>query len=97
MKRVFLSWGWNVKEAENGFEAMNLINGVNLVLSDLNMPEMDGIELNRKLKSTNKNIPFLLMSGGTDSRGEIKDFLPKPSDVKLIRKKIEEMLTSTSG
>ena len=97
IRRVFVSWGWIVKEAEDGVEAMKIVefnDKLDIVISDLDMPNMNGIELRLKLKSNNPKIPFLLMSGGYTRIGDIKDFIPKPSEVNIIRKKVEEMINA---
>lgn len=94
IKRAILSWGWRVKEAGDGVEAIELIKETDLVLSDIDMPNMNGIELSIKIKSSNPNFPVLLMSGGYTDIGDIRDFLPKPSKIELIKFKIEEMINS---
>lgn len=77
-------------EAGNGKEALNTLNqteNVDLVLADLNMPEMGGAEMIQKMKSVNamKSIPVVVVS--TESRTErikellsegVKDYLHKP-------------------
>jgi len=45
--------GFDVVQAENGKDALSKLNGtkVDMVITDLNMPEMDGIELIRQLRA----------------------------------------------
>ncbi len=45
--------GYEVLEAENGMDALGKLNNgkVDMVITDLNMPDMDGIELIKKLRS----------------------------------------------
>lgn len=79
----------DVFEAENGIEAFKMLenNNIDVVLADLNMPEMGGVELVHKMKSEDSysDIPVIVVS--TESSvtrikellGEgIKDFLHKP-------------------
>lgn len=76
-------------EAENGAEALKILEGsnVNLVLSDLNMPEMSGAEMIRQMKTSEatKSIPVVVIS--TESKTSrikelladgVKDYLHKP-------------------
>ncbi|WBU62802.1 response regulator [Paracoccus aerodenitrificans] len=60
----------NIHHAGSGTEAMQLLasQSVHLVLSDYNMPSMDGIELLRKLRSDTrtKAIGFILITGKAD-------------------------------
>ena len=78
-----------VFEAENGVEAFKILESksIDVVLADLNMPEMGGVELVHKMKSEDaySDIPVIVVS--TESSvtrikellGEgIKDFLHKP-------------------
>ncbi len=83
--------------ADSGKEALELLskNEVQVIVSDMRMPGMDGLEFIRKVK---KEYPFtirLIMSGYTDSntllnavnQGKIFRYIPKPwntDEVKLI-------------
>lgn len=66
--------GHDVIEASDGVEALNFAKGqgVDLVLSDVNMPNMDGIELCRNLRElpSYKFTPILMLT--TESAGDKK-------------------------
>lgn len=66
--------GYDVLEAANGYDALQKLNGerVAMVITDLNMPEMDGIELVRALRSNAayKFIPIIMLT--TESQAEKK-------------------------
>lgn len=55
-----------VFEAENGFAALTLLvsHRIDLVLSDVNMPEMDGVELVRQMSRANatRGVPVVIVS-----------------------------------
>ena len=58
--------GHQVFQAENALDAMELLNQhpiIELIVSDLNMPLMSGLELFRELKGQGLNLPFILLSG----------------------------------
>jgi two-component system cell cycle sensor histidine kinase/response regulator CckA len=59
--------GFAVVQAENGAVALRAIQGIEhslkLVLTDIRMPVMDGIELAKVLRAAYPNIPILYMSG----------------------------------
>ena len=82
---VFKNAGFRVKTASDGFEALEkaIKDDINLIVTDLNMPQMDGITLLKNLKEnedTNK-IPVILMSSNTPDKKEISGsyaFLQKP-------------------
>lgn len=67
--------GYEVVEACDGLEALNLAkqeSGVDLVLSDVNMPNMDGIQLIKELRGLTdyKFTPMLMLT--TESAGDKK-------------------------
>jgi CheY-like chemotaxis protein len=59
-----MSFG-TILEAEHGKEAITLFeeHSVDIVFSDLDMPEMDGIELTRWIRSNRGALPIIVMSG----------------------------------
>jgi len=73
--------GYRVHQATHGREALDLIDGpaarVDLVVTDLGMPEMDGHELASRLRTTRPGLPVLYMSGYGDA-GSVTPFLQKP-------------------
>jgi two-component system chemotaxis response regulator CheY len=68
------SVGHTVLSAENGRDAIEKLGDttVDIVITDLNMPEMDGIELIKKLRSTaaHKFIPIVMLT--TEAQAEKK-------------------------
>jgi CheY-like chemotaxis protein len=58
--------GYNVEEASNGIEALNKVNNLipDLVITDIIMPEQDGIGTINQLKKISKNIKIIAISGG---------------------------------
>lgn len=53
--------------AKNGLEALDIIAAIKMsaVITDIFMPEMDGIELIKNLRSHDPNVPIFALSGGT--------------------------------
>jgi two-component system chemotaxis response regulator CheY len=92
MVRIALtSAGFDVISAADGKEALDLArqSGFDLVLSDVNMPVMDGIELIRALRSESgyRHTPILMLTteSGPDRKKEGKDagatgWIVKPFD-----------------
>lgn len=101
--RALRSRGFEVLEASNGAEALDLLeaddNNVDIVVSDVVMPEMDGPTLLKKLRETAPDIKFVFMSGypndafraGLDER-ETFGFLPKPFTLSELVIKVKEEL-----
>jgi PAS domain S-box-containing protein len=100
------SFGYIVIEATNGRQALDiinkdkLINKIDLVISDIVMPEMDGEELAENLRELNPDLKILLCSGFTDSRISMQErksktgyhFLPKPYTIKNLEKMIRSII-----
>lgn len=84
-------FGFNlVAVADNGQDALELIKEIHpdLLISDIRMPFMDGLELARILRENLVNIKIVLLSGFDDFnyakkalRYEVSDYLLKPVDL----------------
>jgi len=90
-------------EAGNGKKALDVLtdNWVDVIISDINMPEMNGFELLKKLKEDDllKNIPVILIS--TESSNErmqdafdmgAKGFIKKPFTPEAVKKILYEVI-----
>ena len=79
--------GYNVLTAENSTQALNILNDndIPVVITDIKMPGIDGIELLRKIKSKNPETEVIMLTGHGDLELAIKslkheatDFITKP-------------------
>ncbi len=98
------SKGYSVVTAENGlnaFEKLAMERDVNFILTDLNMPYMDGIEFIKNLKSdTNFNkIPVVMITTEADEEEKRKafeagadDYLIKPTTAEQVSNSIKKIL-----
>ncbi len=102
--QVLKNQGFESEVAVNGLVALNLYanNNFDVILMDLQMPEMDGYETTQKiraLKNTKKDIPIIAMSAHT-FKGEyercigmgMNDFISKPFDMTELYEKIFKVL-----
>lgn len=75
---------YGVFEAENGLKALQILenNMIDIIISDIIMPEMDGLELCNELKMNTaySHLPFILLSARTDTSTKI-DGLNKGADI----------------
>lgn len=67
LRRGLRSKGYSVLEASSGKEALNLFENnkrdkIHLVLADYVMPEMNGIELLKKIREKSNSIPVIIMT-----------------------------------
>ena len=94
--------GYEVVRAEHGEEAERAIasrkdSPIDLVLTDLDMPRMDGTELVRRLASSNEGLKVILTSGNgehfhRENGGIDCEFLPKPFSMQTLAAKVREVL-----
>ena len=73
--------GFNVVVTTNGSEAMVALecNLVDVVLSDINMPVMDGVALTRHINTKFKDLPVILMTG------RLKANTPELADLEVFK------------
>ncbi len=101
--RGLKSRGYNVIEAGNGVEAIEALetNGgeVDLVVSDVVMPEMDGPTLLKVLRKKNPELKMIFVSGYAEEAfekslpaGEKFAFLPKPFTLKQLIEQVKETM-----
>lgn len=95
---------WQVEYASNGNEALNLIKEkeIDLVVTDLQMPEMDGLNLVQAIRVQYANIPVILITGhGSEDlavsaleRGAAS-FVPKDQLAQMLVSTVDELLHLT--
>lgn len=90
--------GHTAREAPDGATALAALDGqsADLVLADLRMPGMDGLELLDRLKEKHPNTLFVLITALGDERTAVRalkagayDYVPKPFDNEEIRSIVE--------
>jgi two-component system cell cycle sensor histidine kinase/response regulator CckA len=104
-KRMLETRGYTVHEAGSGTEALDIMDElegkVDIVVSDVVMPEMDGPTLLTELRKTYPDLKFIFVSGYAEdafARNLPADakfgFLPKPFSLKQLAVAVREMLDS---
>lgn len=56
--------GYETVEAADGREGIRMLEGVDLVITDLLMPEVDGVDLIGQIRKEDRGLPIIAMSGG---------------------------------
>ncbi len=87
--------GHNVVRAINGLEAVEMATkrDFDVILMDINMPAMNGLEATRKIREFNSEIPIIIVTANAyDSDKELSEeagcsgFITKPINIKLLMK-----------
>ena len=75
IRHILMREGFTVLEAENGKEALRAFASAmpRLVITDIFMPEADGIETIRRIRGSNPDVKVLAMSGGGRYRIDLLD------------------------
>lgn len=101
LKEFLEQAGYRAYTAYNGKEAMDIIsnNVIDVVISDLRMPEMDGIELIKNIKSFDPTIDVVMLTGYPSINTAVEavklgayDYLTKPVDFRKLRVILEKLL-----
>lgn len=93
--RLLRMHGFDVMEANDGREALDCVNEFHpqLVVTDLAMPVMDGVELIRRLRANpaTANLPIVAITADSSGQSEIRareagavDFVTKPIDLPTL-------------
>jgi DNA-binding response OmpR family regulator len=99
--------GFEIIKAHNGQEAIDIINKehIDLVLTDIMMPVMDGFELAENLRKneTTKNIPIIFLTAKSNVEDKnkgfnigINDYVVKPFNLKDLVSRINKALSVES-
>ena len=93
--------GYDVDQASNGKEGVDKVknNKYDLVVMDIRMPEMDGIEALGKILSRDKKIPIIIYTAYSNYKSNFMTwtadaYVTKSSNLDELKGKIKEILTS---
>lgn len=102
LEQILEPLGANLLWAQNGIQAIEFIksnNHIDLVLMDIKMPLMDGIEATKQIKKYNPEIPVIAQTAFAMANEEKKlreqnfdDYIKKPLNTKDLFLKIESWL-----
>lgn len=98
---------WTVVPAASGQEALNILsqpNDIDLVILDVVMPGLNGIQLVKEIKRINPNLNVAILTGYSSKdiaiealRADADEFIEKPFDVQQTREIIERLLQKNNS
>ena len=108
LRRALETQGHEVVEADNGRAAMAVLepdnpSGVDVVLTDLEMPEMDGYETLRRIKASEslRDLPVIVISAVEELDSVVRciemgaaDYLPKPFNAAILQARLSTSLAA---
>ena len=104
LRTIIKSWGYEVTEADDGSAGVEKVRErpFDIVLMDVRMAKMGGIEAMNKIKAYNPAIPVLIMTAYSSIESAVQalkegayDYLTKPLDFELLKLTLERAIEHT--
>ncbi|MBS0013663.1 MAG: response regulator, partial [Desulfobacterales bacterium] len=104
LKTLLKTWGYNISEAGDGRAAVDRVkqNPYELILMDVRMAEMGGIDALKEIKAYNPAIPIVIMTAYSSVQSAVEamkagayDYLTKPLDFDELQLTIQRALEHT--
>ena len=102
LREVIEDIGYHCLEAESAIRGIEIVkeNKPDLIILDIQMPQMNGLEAIQKIRKIDKNVPVLMLSAFShmenviDNLGvKIEEFIPKPFDIDYLSKRIVQVIS----
>ena len=106
MRTLLEKFGYEVFTVSDGLQGLAFIetrgNEIDLIISDVEMPVMNGVEMLKRIRVIRPDMPVIVTSGYSDIHGEVLKngadaFLRKPARIQEIIKTITEVMESRKG
>ena len=105
VSRIFHSDGYNLIEAKNGIQGLSIAESrdIDLILLDINLPDIDGYEVARRLRTSSKTeltrTPIIAVTANA-MKGDAQRvldagcdcYLPKPINIKELLEKVDALI-----
>ncbi|MGD0276483.1 MAG: sigma-54 dependent transcriptional regulator, partial [Syntrophales bacterium] len=101
LRALMTGWGYAIQEATDGMEAVNAVRGgpFDLILMDVRMVHMSGLEALSEIKAINPAIPVLIMTAYASIESAVEalkkgayDYMTKPLDFDVLRLSVERAM-----
>lgn len=104
LNEVLIKEGYTVFKASNGLQALHIVenNMLDLVLLDMKLPGMDGVEVFKRMKKIQEDIRIIFMTAYSETEIIQKSnqlgaltYFSKPFDINEIRRTVKHFLCRT--
>ena len=104
--KVLRKTGYTTDSAFDGEQALDLFfeNSYDLIVLDLNLPKLDGMEVLKSIRQDNPNIPVIILSARSEISDKIQglddganDYLTKPFHFEELTARIRALLRTNTG
>ncbi|HYM16938.1 MAG TPA: response regulator transcription factor [Micropepsaceae bacterium] len=101
LKTSLVAQGYQTLETESGEEALSTLakNRIDVVVLDLGLPGMDGLDFLRNIRASGSSVPVIVLSSRTDETGKVKaldlgadDYVTKPFGIDELLARIRAAL-----
>ena len=89
----------DIIEAGNGKEALEIFADADIILTDWNMPEMDGLEFVKRVRASNAQVPILMVTTNAAKddivealKNGVNNYIVKPFTPETLKEKVESVL-----
>ncbi|TME27842.1 MAG: response regulator [Chloroflexi bacterium] len=94
VSEILAAEGHEVTTAENGAEALAVVNGEELILLDMRMPVLDGWAFAKQLRASGKRVPIVVMTAAENARRWAEEigadgYLAKPFEIDSLIAAVE--------
>lgn len=99
--------GYDIAEAGSGGEALSILsspNNIEVVLLDLRMPGIDGLETLKRIKALEPETGVIILTGFSTKDAAVEalksradDYLEKPADIDNVRETVERVISRVRG
>ena len=105
IKKTLMKENFDVYEAENGSRSLKILEGIDfdLILLDINMKEIGGLEVLRRLREKGNEIPVIILSGRNNDSDKVlglgigaDDYITKPFSPSVLTARVKSLLRRTT-
>lgn len=101
LRQILQDAGYGVVEAADGNEALGKLSGVDMIITDMDMPGLNGVDLARAVREdpATRKMPIIMLSALSESdlgpnyrQAEITSYSPKPFDPDELLETVKTVL-----